>query len=355
VSSGLDGRDWPAQFRPVLAKLVADGRSFFGVEPLGVEPLRQLERPFSTLLQIRVARPFGAQDAFVKILKPRADTPAQIASMRQNVVKDFEMTSRVHDGLAAYPGLTAVRPIACFPEDLAIVTEEAPGPTLADLLARAVRAWPDARLERDLEAIMRQVGAWLRAVQAALPDGREVSIDAMRAYLDTRLDDLERTGPRRLTRDGRSAIERFRDRLIAEHGGGSARAVWIHADFCPENIIARGGMVTVLDFTMAKSGTVYHDLSHLYLRLDSMKVRPWCRASLVHRLQSALLDAFEPGLEPGRPLFALMLLQHVVCHLVALQAPSPGIAGRLSAYRHHKRHRAWLAEVAGLTDGSWVR
>ena len=94
--------DWPAQFRPVLRKLVADGRHYFGTDRIAVEQVRQLERSFSTLLQIRVA-PWACDldaeatnngqptvtDAYVKILKPRADTPTEVASMRQNVVRDF--------------------------------------------------------------------------------------------------------------------------------------------------------------------------------------------------------------------------------------------------------------------------
>jgi Phosphotransferase enzyme family len=363
VASDIVGADWPTQFRPVLTKLVADGRQYFGSEPVAVEPVRQLERPFSTILHIRVARESGTEDAFVKILKPRANTPAQIDSMRQNVLKDFEMTARVHLGLAAFPGLTAVRPIACFPEELAIVTEQAPGPTLADVLARAA-GWPSEQVLGELVGVLRHVGAWLRAVQAALPQDSDLSISRMRAYLDARLDDLERTGPFRLTPDGRRRVAEYREQLIhdalaragnAGSAGDRLRAVWIHADFCPENVIARDGRITVLDFTMAKTGTVYHDISHLFLRIDSMKAKPWFRPRVVDRLQLELLDAFEPGLRPAHPLFELMLLQHVLCHLVAMQAPPHTPVGRIYAARLHARHRQWLALAAGLNKESWAR
>jgi aminoglycoside phosphotransferase len=350
--------DWPAEFRPVLRKLVADGRQYFGADRVAVEPVRTLERPFSTLLQIRIApeagRPAAVTDAFVKILKPRADTPAQIASMRQNVVKDFEVTSRVQRGLSVYPGLMAVRPIACFPEDLAIVTERAQGTTLSDRLARGAVGWPRARTMKGLSATLRQIGAWLRAAQASFPQDGAIPRESIAAYLDKRLDELERSAFMRLTARGRGAIEAYRDRLFALVPA-ELNPVWIHADFCPENIIiAPEGTVTVLDFTMAKSGTLYTDLAHLYLRLDAMKAKPWFRPPAIDRLRRELLDAFEPGLTDGRPLFALMLLQHVICHLVGLHEGESPLA-RVYNARLHRRHRAWLRAVAGVDEHGWRR
>ena len=100
----LSTEAWPAQFRPVLTKLVAGRRKYFGADEISVEPLTQIERPYSTLLQIRVGTGGCAQGAFVKILKPRADTPAEIASMQRNVQRDFEMTARVRHALGRCAG-----------------------------------------------------------------------------------------------------------------------------------------------------------------------------------------------------------------------------------------------------------
>jgi hypothetical protein len=339
----------------VLSKLVADGEQYFGSSSIAVEPIRQMDRPFSTLLQVRVAAGSGSQGAFIKILKPRADTPAQIASMRQNVRKDFETTSRVRDALAGCAGLTAVRPIACFPEELAIVTGEAVGPTLSALLARNAAGWPRERALQELSNVLRDVGAWLKAAQAALPQERDVDLDAMRAYLDTRLDALETSGTPRLTTSGRRAIERYRDGLLRGVGTRNLRAVWIHADFCPDNIITSNGRVTVLDFVMAKTGTVYHDVAHLYMHIGAMTAKPWFRPAVFGRFQRDLLTAFEPGLEADRPLFALMLLQHVICRLVTVQSPGSGRAARLTSGYLHRRDRQWLARVAGLDAKGWAR
>ncbi len=265
-----------------------------------------------------------AQGAFVKILKPRADTPVEIASMQGNVQRDFEMTARVRHALGGCAGLTAVRPIACFPEELAIVTGEAVGPMLSEVLARRAAGWPRRSVVRELSQLLYRVGAWLKAAQDALPEDHPLDREAMRTYLDKRFTDLETTGAIRLTKSGRDAIERYRDRLAAGVGPEGFRPVWIHADFCPENIITRAGEITVLDFMMAKTGTVYHDVAHLFLHLEAMQGKPWFRPAIVSRLQRDLMAGFEPGLTVSRPLFSLMLLQHVVCHLLTLQAPVAG-------------------------------
>jgi hypothetical protein len=357
--SSVASASWPSQFRPILAKLEARGRDYFGPDFVALQPVRRLERPFSTILQIRVDGHDGADNAFVKILKPRAHTEVEIESMRQNVVKDFEMTNRVHQGLLKYPRLTAVRPIACFPEDLAMVTAQAVGETLSGLLTRAA-GWPRQRVQDHLTSTLRQAGEWVRAVQAALPQDREVRPETVCAYFERRLNDLEANGRVRLTRAGRLAIERHRDRLLdralVEQGPRPGfPAVWIHADFCPENVIVRDERMTVLDFTMAKAGTVYHDVSHLHLWIDCMTAKPWFRRSVMARLQAELLDAFEPGLTQDRPLFELMLLQHVLCHLVEINGSSRRPMGGLYAARLHARHRRWLSATAGLDAGSWVQ
>ena len=359
MSGGLpDDSRWPTAFRPVLSRLVADSCRYFESDRITVEPVRHVDRPFSTLLQIRVANGSCVSGAFVKILKPRWNSPDQVASMQQNVIKEFTITSRVHDaliaGAGAERGLAAVRPIACFPDQLALVTEQATGLRLADVLARRAARWSRTGPVDEDSGVLRLAARWLRAVQTALPQDRALDVESVRAYLDKRLAELERIGPIRLTKSGRSAVERWRDRLICAAGARDLGQTWIHADFCPDNIIAGSGRVTVLDFTMAKTGTAYHDLAHLFLRVDSMRVKPWFKPAVIDRYQHELLEAFEPGLEADRPLFALMLLQHVVCHLVTLQA-SMGRGARVSAWLMHRRHRQWLDRAAGLGREGWAR
>jgi hypothetical protein len=339
---------WPPAFRPVLSRVATAGVNLFDEPVSGVEPLRQMDRPFSSLLQVRVSLRSRTVGAFVKLLKPRVDSSEEVGATRHNVRREFETTRDVRDGLASYPGLSTVRPIACYPDLLAMVTEEAPGPTLTDLLRRSTA--PGLARVRGLERIVAETGRWLSAAQAVLPPARQVTAEKIRAYLDVRLAALERDRDMPLTAEGRAAIERCRDRLL-EASAGELGPVWIHADFCPENVIVGAEGIVVLDFTMATGGTKYHDVSHLFLRLETMKAKPWCRRAVVDRLQAALLRGFEPGLTASRPLFQLFLLQHVVCHMLAMLTTGgdPGSTlHRWQVRRQLSRHRRWLASRTGL-------
>jgi aminoglycoside phosphotransferase (APT) family kinase protein len=271
-----------------------------------------------------------------------------------NVQREYDVTRQVCEVVRGTRGLDAVRAVACFPEDFALVTEEVRGPTLASLLGRSSLAWGRARLADSLTDTLQLTANWLRTTQRALPAEREVSVHTITRYLDRRIDELSESPRGMLNASGRDQLRRFRDRLLADASRDGLHAVWIHADFCPENIIVGDASVAVLDFTMAGAGTKYHDLAHLFLCIEALRGKQWLTAAFVNRLQATLLESFDPGLEVGNPVFALARFQHVLCHLVSLQ----GIEGRLArlrSERQRRHHRDWLAQTAGIAPEGWTR
>jgi hypothetical protein len=95
--------------------------------------------------------------------------------------------------------------------------------------------------------------------------------------------------------------------------------------------------VTVLDFTMAKAGSVYHDLAHMYFHLGLFGQRRRGRAALARDVQRALLEGYDAALTDHDPLFALMVWQHAVCHLAMLADRRVPLGG--AAYRWLLRRR----------------
>ena len=346
--------DWPARFRSTLTSLVAELRQRSGREHVAVQPLRELHRPFSTLLHVRIFEGARRRGFFIKILQPRFDTAAELVQTRRNVQREYDVTSRVADVVNGVEGLGAVRTIACFPEDCALVTEEVEGMTLSSLLSRRAAGWPAARTIDGLAHTLRLTASWLRVAQQGLHADRDVTIDTITRYLDRRLNDLSVPASGLLTSAGRECLQRYRDNLLGAASRDGLHAVWIHADFCPDNIIVSDSCVSVIDFTMANAGTRYHDLAHLFLGIDALRGKPWFTAGTLDALQAALLDGFEPGLDGRHPLFMLARFQHVLCHLVTLQGVEGQIA-RLRIGRHRRRYCAWLSSVAGLGPESWNR
>ena len=138
------------------------------------------------------------------------------------------------------------------------------------------------------------------------------------------------------------------DQIAAEIGSRPLRLVAIHADLCPTNIlVGPDGGVTVLDFAMARSGTRFHDLAHLYMHLKFTRWRPRLKPAIVNAAQEALLRGYDPAVSADDPLFRLMLLQHLVCHVAFLAERQTGALE--PAYRWFlRRHWARCAPVLGL-------
>ena len=307
------------EFDGMLAALSGGAERYFGDPHAVLEPVTRLERPFSVLLRVRVEAAGRRTHAFLKIFKPRKSTPEELAQLRRFVEREYRATTRLHATVSSRPGLTALRPLALFPDQLAIVTEEVEGRAFDRVLRRAL--WSAADRRRALDAAGR-IGAWIRTYQEVTDVEGTFSVEDARRYLDVRLRNLESLV---ISAGERQRVLEGFDRMAA--GVTPEALVAIHADLCPANILvgARGD-VTILDFAMAKSGTRLHDLTHLFMHLTFLGWRVPVGAEYIRRLQGTLLRGYDRGLGGTEPLFTLMLLQHVVCHIALLAEQRAGSA-----------------------------
>jgi aminoglycoside phosphotransferase (APT) family kinase protein len=192
------------------------------------------------------------------------------------------------------------------------------------------------------------VGKWVRAYQRSAAPGGVVELVERRAYLDDRLRALE--GPI-ISPDERARVLARFDALAAAIGDPAVPAVPIHADLTPANVIVGDdGRVTVLDFTMAKTGPALHDLSHACFHLALRAARRRSRGHVYAAVQEAMLEGYDPGLSRADPLFVLLLWQQAVCHVAMLAERRVPLAGAL--YRWFVRRR-WqtCVGIPGLEAG----
>jgi len=294
----------------VLDALKVHSASLFGHAEIAFEPVAIFDRPFSTVARLRIvpheAAPFYA---FTKIYKERPPRPYETARTTAEVVEqEFAATLRLHTALSGRPGFASPRPIARFPEHGAIITGELTGRPLDRVLRRARGVSTPL-----LQSVATRIAAWLRAYQTSAATGETScwSRDEGRAYLDDRLRYIT---PGFLAPEQRARALALFDALAGQVTGDEP-LVPIHADLCPSNILVLpGGGVAVLDFATAQHGTRFHDLAHLYMHLELCRNR-WRQRIGISQVQEALLAGFahEPAMRD--PLFRLMLLQHVVCHV----------------------------------------
>ncbi len=307
-------------FLPILERLERDADRYFGASTIAIEPLAHFQRRRSELLKVRIRAGSGAVYAYVKRYRLESADPAEREFVTARVETDFAVTQRIHRLVAGREGLHSIRPIACFPDQLAVITEEAPGELLGRVLKRS--AWLSGGRNFDnLCTALERVGQWLKAVQAMDgPPGR-FSLDEMRGYLDVRLVRLRKVDA--ISADERQSILDYFDEQRGQVAASDLMEVPIHGDLCPGNVLITGNEITVLDLAMTRPGSMYTDLTHMYTHIESDRTKRWVSQQKVERLLQATLRGFDCTLSPSRPLFALNVLQHLVCKVAKLATRPP--------------------------------
>jgi aminoglycoside phosphotransferase (APT) family kinase protein len=235
-----------------------------------------------------------------------------------------------------------VRPVACYAEHLAIVTEQTDGTTLMAYLDGNAAWFPSTSVKRGMTQTLAAVGRWLQQFQSIDGAVGRVSLTGLRDYVDVRLKRLVARGV--FSACDRERILRHLFRLGARVSKRELDGVLIHADFGLGNILVAGPRVVVLDFAMVQRGCALHDISRLYLQLDAMRGKPQYRFATVRALQRALLEGFDPTLTAERPLFRFLLMLHRINHLSTLSKARERLRGDVLNGRVRRLHRRWIEE-----------
>lgn len=337
----------PPALERALARLCRESERYWRCRPV-IEPLSLMDRESASVLRVRLRFPDASEGhAFVKLFKPRGPSPADREFMRARVLKDFTVTSRVHDAFRGNPDFSAARLIACFPDELILVIEEVPGEPLDAVLERRAAWKPDARTVDDLCELASGIGAWFKAFQQIDPPDGLTALGNMREYLELRLNRLtaDPHGGVLSVADRKNVLAYF-DAISRELADDDLTQCLVHGDVAPSNIIVHGRSIAIIDFAMACVGGRHLDIARLYTQLEFLKAKPKFRSRVVDRLQAALLSGFDHGLQPHHPLFRLFELQHVICHMANLSLnPAPPVVRLYNKYQV-RRHYRWLRERA---------
>jgi hypothetical protein len=356
--STQQGRPFPSLFEPVLTKLADELASLLGAADIRLEPVEYYDRPFSHVLRTGlVARGSSGSPRylFVKIFKPRPNGPT-VEQLQRRVVEEFETTRRVHHAMSRFTELGAVPPVACYPEHLAIVTEEVGGETLlAHLQSRA--AWlPNPATLQALARVADTAGRWLRAFQSIdAGPARTIRLESIQQYIDLRLQHLVTNPAAHFGAIDRQRILAQIQRLANAVDTEDLLEVPVHADMAPANILLAQDRLVVLDFAMCGRGTVFHDLTRLYMQVDLLRLKPQFRSAVIDRLLAALVGGFDHRLTTDRPIFRLLLLQHRINHLATLSASAERFPASVYNWHVRRYHRALLADELNSAIGGAAR
>ncbi len=326
----------------VLRQIQSNSLQHFG-HAVAIEPLAEVMGTYSRVVRARLHLPSGSVDAYVKLYEPRQDSLEEQVRFRRYVVTEYERTRLAR--LCATPCATVPAPLACLPDELLVITQEAAGVPLQARL-RHVALVRTPRNTNALVTDLRRTGEWLRAFQQGVPVfGKD--LQDFREYLDIRLRRLVAFGRPSFTESERRAFLDAHDDSVARMTPDEFRWVSIHADLCPSNILVRDDAVTVIDFAASTDGARCWDVAHLVMHVRYAGRRFGFGRRLTSRLVRALLDGFDPALDERHPAFRFAMLPQVACYLNAAVAAGVYDRGMLPGYRFRRDVALGMA-MAGL-------
>jgi len=339
-------------FNEVLPLLAADVEAIYG-RRCRLAPVAVHERLYSHVLRTGVRHDGDTaprEHLFVKVSKFKV-VDGSNKGMRARVEKDFAVTQRVFERMAGGASYGAVRPVACYPAHLAIVTEEVPGETLLDVVQHTIRWALDPSRSTALQDAFVAAGKWIHDFQE--PADGAFSLEWIREYIDSRLQRIAKVSGRRGERLREQVLEHI-DRLGSRLPGEPAAAVTVHADLSPSNIMVCGNRVVVLDFAMARPGHPLQDVARLFTQLDLLALKPQFRRAVVQPLQQSLLRGFDATLRADDPAFRLQVLAQRINHLGSLSTKKYGVLERTYNRFIVWQHWRWIErEIAsGNPEGT---
>ena len=356
--SNLTNADsFPKPFGHIVQRILRERPEPIGRDPVvSAHPMREVHRKYSHLLQFELRFSDRSWRGYIKVTKPREVTlDPDRPPPAERLKREYDLLRRLDKIFAETPDMRIVRPIACFTEYLALITEEAPGRDGVDKLKRRVGflALPGAM--REMKQICRLCGQWLSKLQrgTAAEPVELFSLDQMRRYNEVRLDAIVQHRFRGFDEDMRQRTLGFFDSLAELVPPTDLNICGVHGDFSIGNVLVSKGRITVMDFPTFSQGSIFHDVTFFHHNLRNLALNVRFRRNVIRELCKAFLEGYNPQLDVSSPLFRMFQLQHVLCNLASMASREREplfrrLYTRYSYYGHlANRHLRWLTANCG--------
>jgi hypothetical protein len=315
LSASFPGMRADAPESVLISRLLKQAQFAFAcrTEP-SVVRRREINCLYSVVTRIEMQCDGVSRVVYLKRRKARRD----IEVARERVMAEYNILSRLSEHFREHGTFGVARPIAVFPEELALATEEVRGTGLMGLIGRSAKRYTLGGRQDLLEQYCRLAGGWLQEFQSITPQGSgDFNIQGLMRYCDQRLAIL--------IADGRSGIDgkfkaRFAEYLNRQHSRltGPTRIVGRHNDFSPHNIIVSGNCLSVLDFGFFDYDSYIYDLCSFWFKLEYMKSSPLFSPATIDRLQYSFFEGYGSSAGRDDPAFDLVALQFILTRMASL-------------------------------------
>ncbi len=316
-----------------------------GTTPIRAEVVSTERRPDSTIHVIRLATGNSAHRFYLKTLH---STPATRWSRLRAITAEYSLLAQLQERFAPITHLGVVHAIACFPDELSLLTEEFPGRTLDAVLAGA---WmPKSRRWLDRAAhLCWLTGEWLGHFQSFTAPSRPSMFDLSELfiYCNERLGIILGSARGGLDTPTATLIRRRLRELGRAVSSSELEAVGRHNDFRPENILTDGQRVALLDFTGFTYGPRLCDFMKFWMKLEDLTARPFLPGRATAALQQAFLQGYGAMVDPRSPLAQLLRVANVLDKLseaVDPDLPPPPLCHRPAMTYWYRAQRRWLGQ-----------
>lgn len=346
----------------IIAQLRAQASEIWPeAPPKDFQIVRHLVRPYSNVYRLQLTAP-ASRFVYVKILTPGAKFERNPEKYLTRLSTEFNAARRLQVALQDEAEIAVIKPLAYFPEWLAIITEEAAGVTLADLINREGRFWPAAEKLEQLAKHCCRAGHALAAMQKVTSETPRFDPVELLGYIDERLQRLVKSQEAPLSVADRQQIIKFLEHTIPAIPMQQLGLCGTHGDYAPFNVLATTEKITVADFTMFKVGSVYNDLTYFYHRLEGYLHKPVFRPATIQKLQGAFVAGYGEamGKNKSRPghddlLFKIFWIKHIVNNYSAIMRRRVLAKGKTLAWpvqlfnrRVFQRYNRCLQQFCGV-------
>jgi thiamine kinase-like enzyme len=297
-------------------------------------------------VELCLSRSYG--NIYVKLHK---NPKAPLERVHQKARLEFDTLSYLYEKFRNVPECSVARPIAFFPEEMAVVTEEGEGKNLHQLIKRKAGLWCGGS---DIELLTRHCrasGVWLRHFQEITAQQRQeaLPVSDLLGHVRTDLEECVAIG---LPRADSIRLVTFCEDQLRRVEGRDFSVVGIHPDFQPDNVLVSPAGVTVMDFTSFQYGSIYNDVARFLASLDFLTKNPLYSRAKIQNLMAAFLRGYGWSQNELSPALTVYLVRSMVRASRSVSSWSANIPlKRLVEHRTASFLSAWSRRIISSGDG----
>jgi len=330
--------------RKILEHIVREGNRVFSTGgSITVGKIDEFTNPGSTTCRVELLLGEERRAIYVKTLVAGRGATEKI---KEDVLKEYQILCSLYEGFAGNPHVSVVRPIAVFPEYRAIVTEEAPGPTLQQRLAVATRIWASGGDSDKVSRSCYLAGKWLNKFQQlTLKGDGPFAADDIVNYCSVRLSDLGTRSESGVTHSLQQQVSAWIEVLSRQATQQGNTVAGCHNDFAPHNMIAQDNRLYVLDLGFFSYDSTIYDVCRFWHRLETFKMDPLVPSRRITDYQNSFLRGYEHRVDRDSSTFRLAECRFVLSSMCTLlKAEGRSFARRQIDLYVYRRYFKWLAQ-----------